>query len=290
MRFGIVTLQDAPWPELVARWRLVESLGFDHVWVADHLYMPGRPRGPWLDGWTCLAAMAVETSSIRIGTLVTNATIREPTVVAKAAVTVDNISNGRLNLGLGAGGDFQGDLDMLGVDALRPGKRVERFAEFVEFLDLMLRNEESSFEGSYFRAAKAIVRPGPVQQPRPPILVGGTGPKMIGIAARFADVFNHTRDYFGQPQDELVELFRKRNGVLDDACARLGRDPATVVRSMLVEPRPNPWTSVDTFTAVVERFHAAGIDDFVFNWPWDDVDSSIGVMQVVARDVLPQLR
>jgi alkanesulfonate monooxygenase SsuD/methylene tetrahydromethanopterin reductase-like flavin-dependent oxidoreductase (luciferase family) len=211
-------------------------------------------------------------------------------MVAKSAITVDHLSDGRLNLGLGAGGDAQGDYDMLGMEPRSAAERVARFREFVELVDVLLRNEESRYGGRYYRAPKAVSLPRPVQQPRPPILIGGTGKKMIGIAARFADVFNHTRDYFGQPPSELLDAFPKRNALLDEACERAGRDAASIVRSMLVEPRPNPWASVDAFTATVERFHAVGIDDFVFNWPWDDERESVKVMQRVAQDVIPGLR
>jgi alkanesulfonate monooxygenase SsuD/methylene tetrahydromethanopterin reductase-like flavin-dependent oxidoreductase (luciferase family) len=289
--FGILTLQQAPWPDLVKRWRFDESLGFDHQWVADHMNNPGAPQDPWYDGWTALAGLAHETTTIRIGTLVTNMTLRTPGVLAKAAITLDHASGGRLNLGLGAGGDFKTDNLMTGVESWPPAERVARFREFVHIVDLLLRNEEASYEGSYYSAPKAVTRPRPVQQPRPPIAIGARGPKMIEIAAQYADVFNHLGS-FGQPEEELLEAFPKRNALLDEACERVGRDPKSIVRSMLVATRPNPWESVDAFTGIVERFRAVGIEDFVFYYPWlpDWEGEALPVMERIAQDVLPELR
>jgi alkanesulfonate monooxygenase SsuD/methylene tetrahydromethanopterin reductase-like flavin-dependent oxidoreductase (luciferase family) len=288
VRFGVIVLQNAKWSELVERWRLVESLGFDHLWVADHFGFAGTP---WLDGWSALAGMAMQTRAIRIGPLVTNMTLRAPQLIAKAAVTIDDMSGGRLNLGLGAAGDFDADVKAMGTEPLNPAERVARFGEFVELLDLLLRNEKTKYEGIYYRSA-ATVLPRPTQQPRPPIVIGARGPKMIRIAARYADVFNHIGN-FGQPDDELVPLFRERNALLDGYCEESGRDPSSITRSMLGQIQ-GPLVSVATFTEMVERFHPVGIEDFVLYWPYGvDAETQreqVGVLEKVATDVIPSLR
>src|SRR5215210_1654716 len=103
-RFGIITIQNAPWATMVERWQHIEALGFDSVWVADHYVNPYQPTQPWFDGWTLLTALATQTTTIRLGALVTNITLHNPAVLARRALTVDHISNGRLEVGLGSGG------------------------------------------------------------------------------------------------------------------------------------------------------------------------------------------
>jgi len=131
-----------------------------------------------------------------------------------------------------------------------------------------------------------------VQKPRPPIVIGARGPKMIGVAARYADVFNHIGN-FGQPDDELVPAFQKRNALLDKYCEEAGRDTASIKRSMLAQIQ-GPLASVAAFTEMVERFHPVGIEDFVLYWPYrvdaDTERAQLGVLETIATDVIPALR
>ena len=125
LRFGFLTVQNAPWPAMIERWRYLEDLGFDSAWLADHFVNPNEPAQPWSEGWTLLAALAAQTSRIRVGTLTTNASLRHPVMLARQALTVDHISGGRLEIGIGAGG-APFDHTMLGgeVGRLRNGSVV----------------------------------------------------------------------------------------------------------------------------------------------------------------------
>jgi alkanesulfonate monooxygenase SsuD/methylene tetrahydromethanopterin reductase-like flavin-dependent oxidoreductase (luciferase family) len=201
------------------------------------------------------------------------------------------MSGGRLNLGLGAAGDFDADVKAMGQQTWTASERVDRFGEFVELIDLLLRNEKTAYEGTYYRST-ATVLPRPTQHPRPPILIGARGPKMIRIAARYADVFNHIGDR-GQPDDQLVPLFRERNALLDKHSEEAGRDPASITRSMLAQIQ-GPLVSVAAFTELIERFHPVGIEDFVLYWPYrvdaDTEREQVGVLEKIATDVIPSLR
>ena len=185
------------WERTVERWRRFEELGFDSVWDCDHWIQPSRPTGPYFEAWTLLAALAARSERIRVGVLVSSNTFRHPAWLAKQAATVDHISNGRLELGFGAGW-YVPEHKMLGIPFPEPRELVDRFEEAVEIIDLLLRQEVTSFTGHHYQLSEAAFRPGPVQQPRPPLTLGAHGPRMLGIVARkyahripFILKFNH---------------------------------------------------------------------------------------------------
>lgn len=296
-RFGLVTPQLVPWPVMVERWQTAEQAGFDSVWVVDHFVNPTMPAGRWFEGWTMLAALATQTSRVRLGALVTSISFRNPALLAKEALTVDHISDGRLELGIGAGGQVN-DHTMTGSDPWPPSERVNRFAEFVTVVDALLRGEETvSYDGAYYRVREAIMTPGPVQKPRPPITIGAGGPKMLRIAARFADTLNTSAGGFGRTatrpdSDEAVANVRRRNEMLDGYCVEIGRDPATLRRSLLAGGGANPddpWLSVEAFQDFVGRYHEAGIDEFLFYYP-SRIELGHGAFEQITRDVIPRLR
>jgi alkanesulfonate monooxygenase SsuD/methylene tetrahydromethanopterin reductase-like flavin-dependent oxidoreductase (luciferase family) len=279
LRFGICTDQNLSWERTLERWRRFEELGFDSAWDCDHWVQPSRPTGPYFEAWTLLAALAAGTERIRVGVLVTSNTFRHPAWLAKQAATVDHVSHGRLELGFGAGW-YVPEHEMLGIPFPEPKELVDRFEEAVEVIDLLLRNEVTSFEGRHYQLHEAAFRPGPVQRPRPPLTLGAHGPRMLGIVARKADSWNS----FGTP-----EQIRERNAILDDHCARIDRDPAQVLRSLYFwTPRADQdcWDSLDAFHDMVGRYRDAGIEEFVIDQPRDDQDS---VLEKVAAD-LPRLR
>ena len=280
LRFGICTDQNLPWPTLVERWRYFEALGFDSVWDCDHYIQPSRPTGPYFEGWTLLAGLAARTERIRVGVLVSSNTFRHPALLAKEAVTVDHISNGRLELGLGAGW-YVPEHEKFGLDFPPPAELVGRFREAVEIVDRLLRNEVTSYEGRYYQLRDAPFRPGPVQRPRPPLTIGAKGPKMLEIVARHADAWNSSG---------TVEEVRARNQVLDEKCAAIGRDPAEIVRSLYgwaaIMP-DDPWESVEAFQEVIGRYREAGIEEFIIDQP---PDAQFGVLERVATHVIPALR
>jgi alkanesulfonate monooxygenase SsuD/methylene tetrahydromethanopterin reductase-like flavin-dependent oxidoreductase (luciferase family) len=283
MRFGLCTDQNLPWPTLLERWRLYERLGFDSVWDCDHFNQPSRPTGPFYEGWTLLAALAARTERIRIGVLVSCNSFRHPALLAHEAMTVDHVSNGRLELGLGAGW-FVPEHEQFGIDFPPPGELVGRLHEAVRIVDALLRHGSASFAGRYYRLKDAHLRPGPVQKPRPPLTLGAHRTRMLRICAEFADRWNS----FG-----TVEEMRERNQILDEHCAALGRDGRSIARSfygwaskMAEQGLPDPWTSVAAFEDVVSRYAEVGIHEFIIDQPRPE---QFAVLERVAADLIPKL-
>lgn len=280
LRFGLCTDQNLPWEKNVERWQLFEKLGFDSAWNCDHFIQPSNPMGPYFEAWTHLAGLAVVTKTIRIGCLVSSNTFRHPALLAKEAATVDHISNGRLIVGIGAG-YYEPEHEMFGIYLPPTGELISRFEEAVRLIDQLLRNDTTTFEGRYYPVREALMRPAPVQKPRPPFLIGGKGPRMLRICARYADVWNSSG-----PLEEL----RERNQRLNEACAGIGRNPDEIVRSVyhwIPRSTVDPWDSVDAFEDVVGGYREAGFNEFIIDHPKDE---QLGILEKVAADVLPMLR
>lgn len=277
MRFGIVTDQNLPWPALVERWRTFETLGFDSAWDCDHFIQPSRPTGPYFEAWTLLAALAAVTERIRIGVLVSSNTFRHPSLLAKEAVTVDHVSNGRLDVGLGSGW-YQPEHPMFGLEFPPPGELVRRYREAVQVVDGLLRNDTTSYQGDFYRLQDATMRPRPIQQPRPPLVLAAHKPRMLRIVAEYADTWNS----FG-----TVDEMRERNTILDEHCAVIGRDPKSIVRSLYgwaaLMPT-DPWQSVEAFHEMVGRYAEAGVNEFLIDQPRPDQQT---ILERVAAEVLP---
>jgi alkanesulfonate monooxygenase SsuD/methylene tetrahydromethanopterin reductase-like flavin-dependent oxidoreductase (luciferase family) len=270
LRFGVLDVPDAEFRTLVGRWRRVEELGFDSLFVADHYRHTRAASLPWFDGWTALTAMALETETVRIGPLVANPVLRAPAVVAKAAVAVDHLSNGRLELAIGKGVE-EFDHMAVGEPYWSPAERSARFREYVEIVRGLLSSSQTpfSFEGRYYTTYEATVAPGPVQRPRPPITVGGQSPSVRRIAATCADCWN-TFALGVVPFDEIVETVRAQNRELDEHCVQLDRDPATLRRSLVCWKPLDPWETPDAFERIVASFREAGISEFNVMWPPDE--------------------
>jgi alkanesulfonate monooxygenase SsuD/methylene tetrahydromethanopterin reductase-like flavin-dependent oxidoreductase (luciferase family) len=280
MRFGIVTDQNQPWPQLAERWHNFEELGFLSAWVCDHLVQPSRPTGPYFEAWTVLAGLAVRTTSLRIGVLVSSNTFRHPALLAKEAMTVDHLSNGRLDVGLGAGW-YEPEHHMFGLEFGAPGELVARYREAVEVVDRLLRNDTSSYQGRYYQLTEALMRPAPVQQPRPPLMLAGHRPRMLRIIAEYADTWNS----FG-----TVDEMRERNALLDEQCAAIGRDPKSIVRSLYgwaAMMPADPWASTGAFEDMLGRYGEAGVNEFLIDQPRPEQQA---ILEHVAVDVLPRYR
>ena len=280
LRFGIVRNQNVSWEMMVRHCHTFEALGFDSLWIADHFQRPSRPDDPFLEGWTLLSALATVTSRVRIGILVTSNTFRHPPLVAKQAMTVDHVSGGRLELGLGTGW-YDLEHERFGLPFPPPAELVARFREAVELIDRLLRDDITTYDGRYYHVREAPFRPAPVQQPRPPLTLGAHGPKMLRIVAEFADRWNSHGTV-----DELGE----RNARLNEACAEIGRDPATILRSLYgwtLKLGVDPWESPEAFIDVVERYRAVGIQEFLMEAPHEE---QFDVLERIAADVLPTLR
>jgi alkanesulfonate monooxygenase SsuD/methylene tetrahydromethanopterin reductase-like flavin-dependent oxidoreductase (luciferase family) len=284
MRFGLCTDQNVPFATLVERWQHFERLGFDSVWDCDHFNQPSRPTGPYYEGWTLLAALAARTSRIRIGVLVSCNTFRHPGLLAHEAMTVDHVSDGRLELGLGAGW-FVPEHEQFGVPFPPAGELVGRFHEAVQIVDALLRHGHVTFAGKYYRLTDAHIRPSPLQRPRPPLTLGAHKTRMLRICAEYADAWNS----FGT-MDEM----RERNRILDEHCAAIGRDPQAIWRSfygwaskMKEQGLADPWSSVGAFEDMVGRYGQAGVNEFIVDAPGPE---QFPVLERVASDVLPRLR
>jgi alkanesulfonate monooxygenase SsuD/methylene tetrahydromethanopterin reductase-like flavin-dependent oxidoreductase (luciferase family) len=290
LRFGIITVQNLTWEKEVERWQFIESLGFDSVWVADHFVDPYEPSSPWFEGWTLLAALASQTNRIRVGTLVTSIPLRNPAMLARQALTVDHISNGRLELGLGAGVSWDPAYSMIGIENWASQERVARFREVVEIVDLCLRNRVATYEGQHYQLRGAVMVPPPIQQPRPPITIGAVGSLMLKIVARYADTWNSVPGEWNTPPEDMLKHTRRRNRLLDDYCREIGRDPQSLRRSLLVfgAEAETVFSSVDSFTEVVRRYRNVGITEFIFYYPFKH--EQIPVFVQIAREVIPKLR
>ncbi len=272
MRFGLdVAQQRMPWDELVRRVRLAEDLGFDGVWGFDHFQpMYGDGPGETFEGMTTLAALAGMTSRIRLGLLVTGVTYRHPSVLAAQAVTIDHASHGRLELSLGAAW-YDKEHRELGIPFPSTGERFDLLEDTLEIVTRLFTGDVVSYEGKRVSLHDAFLRPVPVQQPHPPIWVGGTGPtRTLPLAARFADVWHA----FGTPSS-----LREASARIDTLAAEAGRDPASIMRAGSLS-----LDDIETARRHAAKWRDAGFGYLVCGWP------GAGEPQVDAfvRDVLPE--
>jgi alkanesulfonate monooxygenase SsuD/methylene tetrahydromethanopterin reductase-like flavin-dependent oxidoreductase (luciferase family) len=275
LRFGIVVAQRADWPELVRRARLIEDLGFDTLNVVDHFYGSYDIMDPCHEAYTALAGIAALTSRLRLGVMVAGNTYRNPAFHLKQAVTVDHISGGRVDFGVGAGW-LEREHTAYGFDFPSARERVERFAEAIEIWELLQRNERTSFQGAHYQIIDAPFEPKPVQR-RLPLLIGTNGSRMMRLAARKADIWNA----IGTPED-----VRALNDTFRVMCQNEGRDPATVMRSVC--PRVDMLASPEDFVSHATAYLDAGFTDFQI--PWPRTDQQYEVMQQVARECIPGIR
>jgi len=229
IRFGIQTAQEqVTWQQLLETWKEAEKAGYDSAWVFDHL-MPitGGKDDSCLEAWTLLAALAAQTQTIRVGVLVTGNTYRNPALLAKMATTVDHISQGRLNLGLGAAW-FEPEHRAFGFPFYTAGERAERLGEALEVITRMWSGDRPSFTGKYYSLHEAPVAPKPVQLPHPPIVVGGQGKKWImPLVARYANGWNAPIGISPAGVKERVEIIRAE-------CTRIGRSPCDIEVSVFL--------------------------------------------------------
>jgi alkanesulfonate monooxygenase SsuD/methylene tetrahydromethanopterin reductase-like flavin-dependent oxidoreductase (luciferase family) len=263
VRFGATIPQVVPFPLVRDDFRFIESLGIENGWVADHFAVDGAGDMAILEPWTLLAAVATETERIRIGTMVTNVSTRNVGMLAKAILTVDQISNGRVDVGLGAG-FYPVEHAALGIDFLDSRRRVERLGEATEILDRALRGEHVTYQGSYFRLVDAPFHPQPTQRPRPPVWVAAQGTRSLRIAARHADAVVCLGEA-GTGLDDSLSRFRERMARLDELCAAEGRDAGTLRRCYFAGWANEPiFESSDATADFIGRYVEAGATDFTF--------------------------
>ena len=271
MRFGLdVAQQRMTWDELVSRARFAEDLGFDGFWGFDHFQpMYGDGPGETFDGMTTLAALSGLTSRIRLGLLVAGVTYRHPSVFATQAMTIDHASHGRLELSLGAAW-FDKEHTELGIPFPSTGERFDLLEDSLEILSRLFTGETVSYEGKVVSLKDARILPKPVQDPHPPIWIGGSGPKRtLPLVAKYADVW-HT---WGSPSS-LVEA----NARLDDLAAEAGRDPKAIMRATSLS-----LDDVDTARKHAGKWRDAGYGYLVCGWP----DAGREAIERFVTEVLP---
>ncbi|TMC66743.1 MAG: TIGR03560 family F420-dependent LLM class oxidoreductase [Chloroflexota bacterium] len=256
MRIGLDTAQhQLTWTELVERVQFAESAGFDGAWVFDHFTpLYGAANGPCMEGWTLLAGLAAVTSRIRFGVLVTGITYRHPSILATEAITVDQISNGRLEIGVGAAW-HEPEHEQLGVPFPPLKERAERLEEGVQVMRLLMTKDRATFAGRHYQLNKASYHPRPVQRPHPPIWIGAGGEQlMLPIVARQADAWHA----FGS-DDSLA----RKSRLLDQLAEKAGRDPKAILRSASLS-LSRPWDQVRRRSA---QLRAAGFGYLIAEWP-----------------------
>jgi alkanesulfonate monooxygenase SsuD/methylene tetrahydromethanopterin reductase-like flavin-dependent oxidoreductase (luciferase family) len=247
VHFGLkVSGQSSTIAEMRECWLIADDAGFDHLWNFDHLagVKSSGLESPILEAWTLLASMAEVTKRIRIGCLVTGNAYRHPTMLAKMAVTVDHLSNGRLEFGIGAGGWPEREHSMYGVQGL--DHLVGRLNESLEIYRGLWTRDRTNFDGKYYQLTEAIANPKPIQKPYPPIWIGTVGEATLRVVARHADVWNVTASFVKNPQEALEIGLRLR-----EECDRQGRDPDELRWSAQIfwdgEDRPRLESDVATY-------------------------------------------
>lgn len=272
MRFGIVLLPQERWAQDRERWVRAEEYGFDHAWTYDHLAWRSLVDEPWLATVPLLAAAATATERIRLGTWVASPNYRHPVPFAKDVMGLDDVSAGRLVLGLGAGGTGW-DAEVLG-SPVTPRVRAERFEEFTELMDLLLTRPVTEWTGTHFEAHGARMHPGCVQQPRVPFVVAANGPRALRVAARHGQGWATYGPAVepGLGRAEALEGWWAGLGDLvlrfETVARETGRDPSTVERYLNIDASPvYSLESLAAFEDAVGRARGLGCTDLVVHWP-----------------------
>jgi F420-dependent oxidoreductase-like protein len=279
LSFGIKTApQHTTYPAMLAVWQAADATPvFEHAWLFDHFNpIAGSLDGPCYEGWTTLAALAAQTQRIRLGLMVTGNTYRHPAVLAHIAATLDVISNGRLDLGLGAGWNEYEHRSM-GIPLYPPGERIERFGEACELIKRLFTQPIADFDGQFYQLQEARCDPKPVQQPYPPFVIGGGGERRtLRVVAQYADIWN----FAGGP----VEDFTHKVEVLKRHCEAVSRDPSTIQLS--VQTMVN-YDNFDETVQTLQGFVDAGATHLILNLRYPYPNS---IVERLASELVPQIQ
>ncbi|MEU8958880.1 LLM class flavin-dependent oxidoreductase [Streptomyces sp. NPDC048518] len=301
LRLSTVILPVARWHEGGREpWLRAEELGFHAAYTYDHLSWRTFRDGPWFGAVPTLTAAATATERMRLGTLVTSPNFRHPVTLAKELISLDDISRGRITLGIGAGGNGFDATALLkeGEEPWTPRERADRFAEFVPLLDRLLSEGTVTHEGTFYSASEARNIPGCVQRPRLPFAVAATGPRGLRLAARHGQAWVTTGDpklYETGTPEQSRDALRGQLDKLAGACADIGRDPAELDKILLTgftPDRSGPLESVDAFVDFAGRHQELGFTDIVLHWPIADsvFAADHAVFEKVATGAVAQLR
>ena len=289
LRFGMMPYPlTAPYEQVLARSRRAVELGFDGLWFADETPM-AYPGEQAMDAWLLMAAIARDLPGPTLGSLVTAAIYRHPLLNAVNVSTLDHISGGRAILGMGAGG-VPADLDGLGAGGTPGRELVERLDEQLDSIDRLLRGETVTRETGFHPMRDARIER-PLQSPRPPILVAAQGPRAIRVAARRADIWNTLG---GEPiegearaLDDAIAVIRRQLEQLDAACLEVGRDPASIRRSVFAF-RVGIYRSIEALNDWVGQMLEIGLRELIVYYPDDRAGEA--VLERFAADSMPRLR
>jgi F420-dependent oxidoreductase-like protein len=278
LTFGIKTApQDVTYDEILTVWRDADAIeSIEHAWLFDHFApINGHLDGPCLEGWTLLAALAAETQRLRLGLMVTGNTYRHPAVLAKIAATVDVISNGRLDFGIGAGWNVY-EHESMGIPLYAPGERIRRFGEACAIIKSLFTEHLTTFDGRYYQLKDARCEPKPIQKPYPPFVIGGSGERLtLRVVAEYAQVWN-----FGGTDPEQ---FKHKVRVLHEHCAAVGRDPSEIALSIQIQVFPDDHQkTIDTVQSLVD----VGANHIILNLR---PPIPTGIVARVAEEVIPKI-
>ena len=279
LSFGIKTAQQhTTYEEMLTVWREADAIPvFEHAWLLDHFApIHSDVDGPCLEGWTTLTAMATQTTRLRLGLMVVGNTYRHPAVLAKTAATLDVISGGRLDLGLGAGWNVY-EHESMGIPLYPPGERIRRFGEACELIKLLYTQPTTDYDGRYYQLKEARCEPKPVQRPWPPFVLGGGGEKLtLRIVAEHADVWNFAGG--------TAEEFTRKVGILREHCAAVGRNPDEITLSMQLRLK---YDDLPGAVQTLQQFVDAGATHLVLYLPPPFPE---GIVQRLADEVVAQVR
>ncbi|MFD7257348.1 LLM class flavin-dependent oxidoreductase [Streptomyces sp. NPDC059874] len=296
LHLSTVILPIHRWSEGQKIWRRAEDLGFHAAYTYDHLSWRSFRDGPWFGALPTLTAAATATERMRLGTLVTSPNFRHPVTLAKELISLDDISGGRVTLGIGAGGNGF-DATALGQEAWSPRERADRFAEFVPLLDRLLTEGAVSHEGTFYSAEEARNIPGCVQRPRLPFAVAATGPRGLRLAARHGQAWVTTGDpklFEDGTPEQSREALRGQVERLDKALAEIGRESEPMEKVLLTGFTPEAnrvLESVDAFVDFAGHHRELGFTELVIHTPIPDSDFAAdeGVFEKIATEALAQL-
>ncbi|MFE7128113.1 LLM class flavin-dependent oxidoreductase [Streptomyces sp. NPDC057617] len=296
MRLSTVILPARRWHDGGRdEWLRAERLGFHAAYTYDHLSWRTFRDGPWFGAVPTLTAAAAVTERLRLGTLVTSPNFRHPVTLAKDLLTLDDVSGGRITLGIGAGGTGF-DATVLGQEAWTARERADRFAEFVPLLDRLLTEDSVTYEGTFYSAVEARGIPGCVQRPRLPFAVAATGPRGLRLAAQYGQAWVTTGDpklfETGTPEQSR-EAIRGQIERLGKVCAEVGREvPEKILLTGFTPDRDGPMRSLDAFVDFAGRHMELGIDEIVVHAPIPDsvFAADQRVFERIATEAPAQLR
>lgn len=278
------------WPASKEKWRRAEELGFNTAYTYDHLSWLRLADRPWFGAVPTLTAAALETSRIRLGTLVTSPNFRHPVPLAKELLSIDDISGGRLTVGVGSGG-VGGDATVLGEPAWSLRERTKRFVEFVGLLDELLRNAETTSQGSFYNANEARMLPGTLQQPRPPFLVAADGERGMRLAAQYGQGWV-TLGRTTREDESCIDVVGSQLRRFDEILAESERGPKPIERVLLNGlSAERPLVSLDAFVDWAGRYQELGISELVIHWPEANTlfESDVNIFEAIALEGLSQL-